>query len=360
MEGCTRRLRTLLGLGIACAVAALVPRIQAQDIRAEDPPLAVVSYGGLYQKAQQQVFFAPFRKASGIAVTDHAWDGGMAVLRDRVQNGMPRWDVVQVDDDELARGCEEGLFVDLDWARIGGRERYLTEAVSRCGVGAILYSLVLAYNRSSLASAPAGWANFFDTNGFPGKRALRLGPKTTLEIALLGDGVAAADIYTVLATPKGVDRAFSKLDTIKADLVFWHDARQPARFLAEGKVVMSSAYNGRIEHANRSEGTSLGTAWTGALDAVDWWVILKGSPRETEAYRFLEFVGRADNQAQLPDLITYGVPSRDANELIDPQRRSDLPSAPDNMKNALMISADFWRHNLNALTERFNKWAVMK
>ena len=33
-----------------------------------------------------------------------------------------------------------------------------------------------------------------------------------LEFALLADGVAPADVYTVLATQEGQDRAFAKLD----------------------------------------------------------------------------------------------------------------------------------------------------
>lgn len=344
----------------ALAVAAVAPETRAQDVSGGDRPLVVVSYGGAYQDAQRQVYFEPFRKQSGITMTDEAWDGGLAVLRDRVHSGTPRWDVVQVDSEELVRGCAEGLFVSLDWSRIGGQERYLSEAVSPCGVGAIVYSLVLAYNRNKLASPPGSWADFFDTKTFPGKRALRMTPRTTLEIALLGDGVAPADVYTVLATPEGADRAFSKLDAIKDDLVFWSAARQPTQFLAAGEVVMSSAYNGQIDSANRNDDGVLGMVWAGALNAVDWWVILKGSPREAEAYRFVEFTGEADNQARLPQLIAYGIPNRQANAAADPQQRGHLPSAPDNMKSALMISEAFWQEHRDALTERFNKWAAMK
>ena len=52
-----------------------------------------------------------------------------------------------VDSDELATGCSEGLFEKLDWSAIGGKDHYLPQAVSDCGVGAGVASLVLAWDR---------------------------------------------------------------------------------------------------------------------------------------------------------------------------------------------------------------------
>jgi putative spermidine/putrescine transport system substrate-binding protein len=36
----------------------------------------------------------------------------------------------------------------------------------------------------------------------------------------------------------------------------------------------------------------------------------------------------------------------------------DLPTAPDNIKNAVEINVAFWLENIDRLTERFNKWAT--
>ena len=60
-----------------------------------------------------------------------------------------------------------------------------------------------ATTSDKLKDAPKGWADFFDTKKYPGKRALRQGPKTTLEIALMADGVAPKDVYKVLAHRRG-------------------------------------------------------------------------------------------------------------------------------------------------------------
>src|SRR3954470_18866906 len=85
-----------LGAGTALAAVAL-----ARD-------LTVVSWGGAYQDAQKKVYFAPFTAATKIPLVDEPWDGGVGTLRAKVQSGKADWDVVQVESDELAVGCEEG------------------------------------------------------------------------------------------------------------------------------------------------------------------------------------------------------------------------------------------------------------
>jgi putative spermidine/putrescine transport system substrate-binding protein len=344
--------RLLAGSALALCATAMAATAQARD-------LTVVSWGGAYQDAQKEVYFEPFTKETGIKMLDEAWDGGIGVLRAKVEGGASTWDVVQVESEELALGCEEGLFETLDFAKLGGADAYMPEAVNECGVGAIVYNFVLGYDKDKLAEAPKGWADFFDTAKYPGKRALRGGPKTTLEIALIADGVEPAKVYDVLATDEGVDRAFKKLDTIKSDLVFWKAGAQPPQFLASGEVVMTSVYNGRIDAANKTDGRNFGIVWDGSLFTIDSWVILAGSENLEQAYTFLDYVGKPEVQARLPAKIAYGVPAKGVNALIDAERVKDLPTADENIANAREISTSFWLENVDRLTERFNKWAAV-
>ena len=136
-----------------------------------------------------------------------------------------------VDSDELATGCDEGLFEKLDWSAIGGKDHYLPQAVSDCGVGAGVASLVLAWDRDKFPATPT-WADFWDVAKYPGKRGLHNGVRGNLEFALIADGVAPGDVYKVLATSDGVDRAFRKLDQLKPYIVWWHDDAEAARILA--------------------------------------------------------------------------------------------------------------------------------
>ena len=163
--------------------------------------LTVVSWGGAYQDAQREVYFKPFMDKTKIKMTEENWDGGVGTLRAKIQGGNNNWDVVQVESEELLLGCEEGLYEKIDWAKLGGKDKYLPDAVNDCGVGAIVYSFILAYDGDKIkGDAPKSWADFWNVKKWPGKRALRKGPKTTLEIALMADGVAPKDVYKVLGT----------------------------------------------------------------------------------------------------------------------------------------------------------------
>lgn len=347
---CTIARRGLLG------GAATLPLLRPGRARAQSRDLTVVSWGGAYQEAQREVYFRPWAQARGERLLEETWDGGVAVLRARIAAGASTWDVVQVEGEELLIGCAEGLFEPLDFDAIGGRDAYIPGAVHRCGVGAIVYAFVLAWDRARLAEAPRGWADLFDSARIPGRRALRRGPKATLEIALLADGVPPEEVYRVLGTEVGVARAFSRLDGIRADILWWERGSEPTRWLASGEALLSVAYNGRIAAANANDGRDFGIAWDQNLTAQDSWVIMRGSPNLARALDFLRFAGQAERQALLPPRIPYGVTARGANERLTRAVLSQLPTAPQNAATALRIDDRFWVENIDRLNRRFENW----
>lgn len=342
------------------AVAGLLAAVSGLSTPAKaERPLTVVSWGGTVQEIQRQVYFKPFMASTGQQMIDESWNGGLGVIRSKVEGGTDSgWDVVQVESEELQVGCEEGLYEPIDWAKVGGKDNYIDMAFSECGVGTAVFSVILAYDKNKLAVGPTGWADLFDTQKFPGKRALNQSPKWTLEIALMADGVKPDDVYRVLSTPEGVDRAFAKLDTIKSDVIWWKSGAQPSQLLASGQVVMAAAYNGRIDAANRDDKRNFGLVWNGALTAMDSWVILKTSPYKDAAYKYLSFVGQAENQAKYGELVAYGVTAKRANDVIDPKRLDVLPTSPEHLKQSIPTSDKFWIENFDRLSARFNTWAA--
>ena len=321
--------------------------------------LTVVSWGGAYQDAQRKAIFEPYMKETGRKLVEDSWNGGIGALRAKAE-GPPVWDVIQVETDELVLGCDEGILVPLDWQKLGGKDKYLPEAVHECGVGTIVWATVMAYDGDRFKeNPPSSWADFFDTEKYPGKRALRKGPRQALEFALMADGVPLDQIYAVLRTPEGIERAFAKLDSIKDDLIWWEAGAQPPQLLAAGEVVMTSAYNGRITAANKSEGRNFRIAWeAGYVYQIDSWVILANSDKKDEAMDFIAFASRPDRQAALAAIIPYGPTRVDAAELIPAEVIADIPGTPGNIKYGLFFDRDFWVENVEALTERFNAWAA--
>ena len=343
--------RKLWIAAVAAAMFGLSAAALARD-------LVVVSWGGAYQDAQREAYFKPYM-AAGNKMAEESWDGGVGTLRAKIQGGNNNWDVVQVESEELLLGCEEGLYEKLDWNKLGGKDKYLPDAVNDCGVGAIVYSFILAYDGDKIKSdPPKNWADFWNVQKYPGKRALRKGPKTTLEIALLADGVAPKDVYKVLGTPEGVDRAFKKLDQLKANLVWWEKGSQPPQLLASGEVAMTDAYNGRIAAANDKDKKNFKIVWANNLYTIDSWVIMKGSPNKAQAESFLVFVNDPQNQKNLPPKIPYGPTTKASTPLIDKNVLPNLATAPENISTALYINDKFWLENLDKLNQRFNAWVA--
>jgi putative spermidine/putrescine transport system substrate-binding protein len=320
--------------------------------------LSVVSWGGTYQDAQRKVYFEPFEAETGIALVEDSWDGGIGALRAKVEAGAVPWDVVQVEAEELRIGCDEGLLMPIDWAKLGGRDAFLPSAVSDCGVGAIIWSTALAYDAAKFPNGgPRSWADFWNVEKFPGKRAMRKGPKYTLEFALMADGVAPKDVYGVLATKEGVERAFAKLDEIKPHLIWWEAGAQPPQLLASGEVVMTSVYNGRLD-APRREGRDFRVVWPGSIYATDSWVILTGSPNAEDGMKLIQFMSEPERQAKLPEFISYGVTNKGAMQSIPPDLLATLPSAPQNLEVAVALDVRFWTDRIDELNKRFTAWAA--
>ena len=343
------KLIKLLGHGVAAALAVAAGSATAD--------IVVISFGGANQKAQQKAYYEPFNASGEGKVTPGEYNGEQAKIKAMVEAGNVTWDVVEVESPELLRGCEEGLYEQLDYSKIGDKSEFLDKAVSDCGIGVFVWSTALAYNADKLDTAPTSWADFWDVEKFPGKRGMRKGAKFTLEFALLADGVAPDEVYEVLATKEGVERAFAKLDQIKEHIQWWEAGAQPPQLLASGDVVMSSVYNGRIAAAQK-EGKNLKLVWNGSIYDVDSWAIPKGSPNMEEAYRFIRFASQPEPQRVFSGEIPYGPTNVNAVEGIDPAIAADLPTAPDNLKGALASNTEFWVEQGEDLEQRFNAWAA--
>jgi putative spermidine/putrescine transport system substrate-binding protein len=340
--------KTNLLLG-AALLGAMAGGAEARD-------LTVTSWGGNYQDAQREVYFEPFSKKTGTKLVEDSWNGGVGALRAKVEGGNSNWDVVQVEAEELELGCEEGLFEQLDWSALGGKDKFIPAAVHECGVGAIVWTTLLTYDGARLKDGPKSWADFWNTEKFPGKRALRRGPKYTLEFALMADGVEPSQVYQTLGTDAGVERAFKKLDPLKSSIVWWEAGAQPQQLLASGEVVMTSAYNARIAAANKSDNRDFKIVWPGGVYAVDSWVILRDSPNKASGMDLIAFMSDPNNQKNLPPKVPYGVTNKAATALIDPAVLPNMPTEPGNLAAGLELNTEFWVANIERMTERFNAW----
>ncbi|MDZ5456071.1 ABC transporter substrate-binding protein [Azohydromonas lata] len=319
--------------------------------------LTVVNFGGANGAAQRKAFTEPFEKSAGVKVVPVEYNGEQAKVKAMVEAKKVTWDLVEVESPDANRGCDEGLFEKMDWSQVGSKADFQPAAVTECAVGIFVWSTVLAYDGDKLKDAPKSWADFWDVKKFPGKRGMRKGARYNLEFALLADGVAPADVYKVLGTPAGADRAFKKLTELRSNIQWWEAGAQPPQFLVAGDVVMSTAYNGRIDAAQR-EGKPLKITWNGGIYDLDYWVIPKGTPNKALAMKYIAFASTPETQAEYAKNISYGPTNNKALSKLDAKVLAQLPTSPANAKNSLQFNIHFWADQGEVLEKRFASWAA--
>src|SRR5436190_160992 len=79
----------------------------------------------------------------------------------------------------------------------------------------------------------------------------------------------------------------------------------------------------------------------------------QGTPNLAAAYEFINFAMRPEQQKIYTEKMAYGPSNNIAASFLDKSLASDLPTAPENMKNALKIDVDFWLEYGESLEERF-------
>jgi putative spermidine/putrescine transport system substrate-binding protein len=332
--------------------------------------VTVMSWGGSYGAAQTEGHLKPFTASTGIATTMVDSDNPATPIKAMVEANNVTIDVASLEYADAIRLCDEGVLEPIDIAMLPAgndgtpaADDFLAGAVTECGVSTDIWATVFAYDTTKFPNGgPTTAADFFDLEKFPGKRGLRKGAKAVLEFALMADGVAPSDVYATLGTPEGLDRAFAKLDSIKSEVVWWEAGAQAPQILADGEVVMTTAYNGRIFNAAIAEAKPFQIVWDGQIYENEMYVIPKGAPNMEEAKQFIAYATSTDGLRQQAQWISYGPARKSA--LIDPLIFSDgktemaphLPTHPDNMKNALESNWEFWVDRDAELNERFNAW----
>ena len=366
------RLLALVGTGRSGSIfsALLAMGLGIWSAGCSSEGITVVSWGGSYEAAARKAIFEPFTAETGIAVRVESYNGGLAQIRAQVETGNVHWDVVDLELGDAVKGCDEGLLELIDMDELPpapdgtpAREDYAEGTYTDCGGGMVYYSTAYAYNRESFAGeAPSKLEDFFDLARFPGRRGMRRVPLANLEMALMADGVPAAEVYATLSTADGVDRAFRKLDTIKPEVIWWEAGAQPPQMLADQEVVMSTAYNGRIFNAQVLENQPFTIVWDGQILDTGQMAIVAGTPRLEAAKQFLMFASRVESIAAIGRYIAYSPTRLSGMSLIGTHAetgvdmRPHMPSAPENLARALRNDPLWWTNHGEELTERFSAW----
>ncbi|MDX1430898.1 MAG: extracellular solute-binding protein [Gammaproteobacteria bacterium] len=351
-------------------IAALLAAVGVTAVHAD---ITVVSWGGVYTKSQQEAYGKGWEKRTGEAIRWVDYNGGLDEIRAQVESGDVRWDVVDVFAHEARIGCREGLFEPLPRDRFHPApdgtpmDRELTVTPPNdCVVPNIIWSWLAFYDESRFpGEKPASIADFFDLERFPGRRGISVFPQANIEMALVADGVDPRRVYEIMDTAEGIDRAFAKLDTIRDQAAFWSSGIEPIEMVEDGRVVMSTAYNGRVGQAVLTQKASFVPIWDGQLLDVEWFVMVAGTPNRDQAIDFLVHASAPEQQAAQARWITYGPMRRSALAIIEASEpwfhtgvavMPHMPNRAEVMPRTVVSDPRWWAEHGERIGKRYEAW----
>ena len=313
--------------------------------------LVFVDWGGTNTDARIAANVEPFEEKYDCDVTV-VTPSDYSKLIAMVENGTTEWDVMNCDAYWGAFAGEQGYLEPIDYSVV--TEKIDPAAQLEFVMGAEVYDSVLSYNsdKYTAETAPQTWADFWDTEKYPGKRAVWQYPVTVLEAALLADGVPMNELY-----PLDLDRAFAKLDEIKDDIVWWTEGAQPSQMLSTGEADLALAWSGRILTA-QDEGSPVDLTYNQGLRIAAGWVVPKGAPNKDMAMKFIEYISRAESQAAFSEKIPYGSTNADATAIMSPELQQRIGQTDEQLVNETYIDNEYWAEHLTEVEERFNAWLV--
>lgn len=329
-------------------IAAVATLLAGTAVNAADTTLTISSYGGAYQEAQSKSYFQPFMAENpDIEIVEDSASSN-AKLKAMVETGNVTLDLVLTDD-------SFGLEADAQWLEpidysIVDRSKFIEGAAGTYRVASDIEGTVLAYNADEFGGgAPQGFADFFDTAKFPGSRAVwKYAASGIFETALIADGVKPEDLY-----PIDVERALKKLDTIKADIVWWESGSQSEQLLSSGEASMALVWIGRALNVAEK---GIKVDWTNWTSQTGYWVVPKGTKNKEAAMKAIDFFTEPAQQIEFTKYMPYGPSNKNALASVDGKFKGNLPT--DHLDTRVLMNAEWWAENGADVDLRFQEWLL--
>ncbi|MDE0310077.1 MAG: extracellular solute-binding protein [Acidiferrobacterales bacterium] len=326
-----------------------------------------VSWTGPYMRAQMLGFVRPYEQMTGKSVAVEHYAGGLKEVRNQVESANVIWDVIDMTEADVLRGCAEGLLEPLTDINlpdgidgVPASEDFVEGALNECGIGGIRWSSSFAYDTRVFGDdAPTTVADFFDVERFPGPRAARRDPSVLMEWALMADGVPLEDIYATLETDEGLERAFKMLDRIRSGLLWWAYENEPIRYLEDGLVTMSGIWTVSATDRIRQQNSPIAIVTDGAITEMDLYAVPKGTQNLEAAFEFIRYASSSDALAGQAMHQPIEPTRLSAYDLIPDEIKSGFVTGP-NAKSGFTLASDarWWAENYVRISEKFEEWAM--
>lgn len=279
-------------------------------------------FGGTTNQARQSIYFDAFTESTGVEVTSVVVDQSVAIQM--LANGMTG------DYDAIHRSLEQVYQYKDNVEPLPDyvtRDATLPEDIQDYAFGSFLVGHAMGYLTETYPDGgPQTWADFWDVDTYPGKRAWPGSPASydsSCEIALLADGVAPEELY-----PLDFDRCIEKLDELKPDLVFYDSYPEIQQLLTSGSAVMAAGPTGQYAGLI-NQGVDVTISWNQAIVAPNVMVVPATAPNKDNVFALAQAMTDPVAQAAFAEATFYGPGNPEAFDHMSDEVKENIVNAPD-------------------------------
>ncbi|HEV7253893.1 MAG TPA: PotD/PotF family extracellular solute-binding protein [Mesorhizobium sp.] len=342
-----------LALGLACMGAGAQEKPVAGEVKEGSlagKTLTFVSYGGIFQDGQVAAL-QDFVEKSGVTLLQ---DGPteIAKLQAQVESGNVTWDVVDTADFPPYVHCGT-LFQKLDLTKIDVSN--IPEGqVGECSVPAMNYGVVLMYKNETYGdNPPKSWKDFFDTENFPGVRAIDGSGDPTgglLEQALITAGGSVENM-----TVDDIDKALDVVRQLGPDTIYWKTGAESQQLAESGEADMIMMWTGRAMTAVKN-GAQYTPVWQDWLVVMDQLTIPVGAKDPDASHALINAYLGKRSQEILAEQTSYTPIHKDAQPQVEPVVAAFMTNTPERQAQGYQQNIKFWVDNFQAASE---KWQAL-
>lgn len=310
--------------------------------------LSFVSWGGIYQDGQAKALEAFAAQSGATLLQDGPTE--VAKLKAQVDSGNVTWDVVDTGDLTPYVHCGT-LFQKLDLTKLD-ISKIPAGQVGPCSVPAVNYGVVLMYNTETYGDTPpTSWNDFFDTEKFPGLRAVDgtgdpSGP--LMELGLIAAGGSPAAM-----TVADIDTGIEKIRALGEDTIYYKTGAESQQLAESGEADMIMMWSGRAMEATKN-GAKFAPVWQDWIVAMDQLAIPVGVKDTDAAHAMINAYLGKDAQEVVSEMTSYSPVNTEAQPQLGEAEALFLTSSPERLATAYYQNIPFWVENAAVATEKWN------
>lgn len=229
---------------------------------------------------------------------------------------------------------------------------YISNSIQPCAIGHSVWADVVAFSAQewSQAEAPVLLADFFNTEVYPGKRAIKKSARGLFEWILINEGYRTDQIYTALSQWSTREVLENALSDMLEDILWVESDAEALDLINSGEAVFAAVSSHNLVREvfqqlghTRNAKNPYGVIWSGAIAHMN----LLGIPKNdsaNDALELLNFATRSEHNLKVSTAYGYAPVRTDQAVIIKEWYRPVLPFG-EHLGDVVWGNKRWWREN---------------